>query len=318
MLEKQLKRLARPLWAPVLRRLDALAERVDQLDRTVAGLDSTDRLQVSIDALRNDVWHSKVVNVGDRLLVGSRHLSMVFLVETSDRLIGPRFIVDGEYEPETTAFMMRTIRPDFVCIDVGANFGYYTCLMAKLSWLGRTISFEPDPQVFALLRDNVHINWCERVAEPMNAAVGAAPGILTLHRRLTRSGNTSIVRMTAAELEQIGEAESEEFSIDCVTLDDVGRRLGRVDIVKIDVEGAESLVFEGMAELVRTHRPTIVMEWSPDQTTQAGFSVAALADRFKSLELQPHRLNLDGSIVPVEHAEVAGLTYQNLVFTPMP
>jgi FkbM family methyltransferase len=317
MLEKQLKRLTRPLWAPLLGRLDTIAERVDRLDRAVAGLSSTDQLQAAIQGLRDDVWHSKVVNVGDRLLVGSRHLNMVFLVDVSDRLIGPRFIVDGEYEPETTAFMMRTIRPDFVCIDVGANFGYYTCLMAKLSWLGRTMSFEPDPQVFALLRDNVHINWCERVVEPTSAAVGAKDGTLTLHRRLTRSGNTSIVRMTAQELENIGEPESEEFSVDCVTLDDVGRRLERVDIVKIDVEGAESLVVDGMADLVRTHQPTVVMEWSPDQTTQAGFSVSALADRFKSLELQPHRLNPDGSIFRVEHAELARLSYQNLVFTPM-
>jgi FkbM family methyltransferase len=241
---------------------------------------------------------------------------MVFLVDAGDRLIGPRFIVDGEYEPETTSFMLKTIKPDNVCIDVGANFGYYTCLMARLSWRGRTISFEPDPHVFELLRDNVHINWCEAVVEPVNAAVGNSAGNLTLYRRISRSGNTSIIRMEADELDLLGEKATEEFTIDCVCLDDYADQLDRVDIVKVDVEGAESLVLAGMQELVRRHRPTVVMEWSPAQAVRAGFSVADLTDQVRSLCLLPHTLGANGALSPVSYQDLASLTYRNLVLTP--
>jgi FkbM family methyltransferase len=170
--------------------------------------------------------------------------------------------------------------------------------------------------MFSLLRDNVHINWCERVVDIMNVAVSESSGTLTLYRRIGRSGNTSIINSDGEELTSLGEIESEAFSIDAVSLDDYSRSLDRVDIVKIDVEGAESLVVNGMEQMIERHRPTIVMEWSPSQTVQAGFKVDELADRFRILDMRPHRIGPDGTLSAVSHSDVPHLSYQNLVFLP--
>lgn len=320
MANDRLKRVTRPLWAPLVRRLDEIVARLDQLDHAVGRL--TDEtiglpdLRKDLVALREDVWHAKAVNLGDRLLVGCRHLGLVFIVDPDDRLIGPRFIVDGEYEPETTAFVRRTVTETSVCIDVGANFGYYTCLFGHLAWRGHTLSYEADPQVHTLLRDNVNINWCERTTEPINAAVSDTEGKLTLYRRLSRSGNTSIIQSTSEELEAWAEADSEEFVVDCIALDSLTDRLPQVDLVKIDVEGAETLVVRGMGELVRRHRPTVLMEWSPWQTERAGFSVPELVRSLAKLDLTPHVLRADGELDRITHEDLVELSYQNVVLVP--
>ncbi len=275
-----------------------------------------DSLRDELASLREDVWHSKAVNLGDRLLVGARPFGLVFLIEPDDRLLGPRFVLDGEYETDTTAFLMRTVETEDVCIDVGANFGYFTCLMARRAWQGRTIAFEPDPRVFELLRENVFVNWSQHVVETINAAVGDVNGTITLHRRIGRSANTSLIAAALDEEDPTGRPRTEELVVDCVTLDSLSDRLQRVDLVKIDVEGAETLVVEGMQELVRRHRPTILMEWSPGQAAGGGYDLDELAKLLQSLDLSPKVILPGGETRAIGFGELAGLTYQNVVFSP--
>jgi FkbM family methyltransferase len=294
----------------VERRLDGIEEALD------AGRGGVVTLRDAMTVMSAELRNAKAVPMGDRILVGARHLSLAYLVERDDRLIGPRFIIDGEYEPGTTQFVMRTVTPTSVCIDVGANFGYYACLMARLAWQGRTLAFEPDPEVFALLRENIFINWSEHLVEPHNVAVGDRDTPITLYRRIGRSGNTGIIESTAEELEHTAEPPSEPFEIDCVTLDSLADSLARVDLVKIDVEGAETLVVAGMGELVRRHRPTIIMEWSPWQTERAGFTLQDLADRLAALGYQPNAIQLDGTLTPLTFGQLVEATYQNIVLSP--
>jgi len=87
-------------------------------------------------------------------------------------------------------------------------------------------------------------------------------------------------------------------------------------VVKIDVEGAETLVLDGMAELVRRHRPTVVMEWSPWQASAAGASVEGLAERLAHLDMQPNLLAPDGTTVATSYQELVELPFQNIVFKP--
>lgn len=271
-------------------------------------------IQRELTALRSEIWHAKAVSLGGEILAGARHLGLLYLVKGNDTLLGPKFIMDGECEPDTTAFLMRNVKPTDVCLDVGANFGYFTCLMAKLAWQGRTIAFEPDPDMCALVRRNLLINWCEKSAEAFNYAVGSAEGTMTLYRRVGRSGNTSIIQMTPEELQVFDEPPAEEFTVDCVSLDRYAE-LPKVDVVKIDVEGAESLVLAGMGELIRRHQPLIVMEWSPDQIERAGFDANDLMATLDKLELLPHVIAPGGALEEKSIADLATLPYQNIVLT---
>ena len=84
--------------------------------------------------------------------------NLAFLTEADDRLITPWFACTGEYETPLTEFLVRTLRPDSRCIDVGANFGYFSCLMARFCPEGQVVGIEADSHVFELLRDNLAIN----------------------------------------------------------------------------------------------------------------------------------------------------------------
>ncbi len=305
----RMKASLRRAAAPLLDRLDRVDHRIEAVESALARQEAVlAQLERKLDAL----WASKATAIGDRVLVGCRHLDLAYYFPADDRLLLPQFVVTGEYERTTTAYLLSHLSPDSVCLDVGANVGYYTCLMSRLCWQGRVIAFEADPEVFDLLRDNVGINWCEKVAEPRNLAVADTSGSLTLFRRIGRSGNTSIAQVPTSEREQYGEPESVPFEIACVTVDEVAADLDRLDVVKVDVEGAEALVLDGMRETVERLNPLIIMEWSPDQAVTAGGSAKGLAEIVAGLGLQAHVFELDGTLRAITPAQLETLTYQNV------
>ncbi|MFC0388120.1 FkbM family methyltransferase [Muricoccus vinaceus] len=217
---------------------------------------------------------------------------IAFLVEAGDRLLSPWFIVSGRYETELTDFFVNILRPDDRCLDVGANFGYFTCLFARFAPSGQVIGVEPDPRVFAIARDNVHINGFGAIAGMRNAAACESERELTLHRRVGRSGNTSIAQVPRSFTELLGEPPTESFRVAGITIDRLAEEMGgRVDVMKVDVEGAEPLVFAGAARTIAANPAIqIAMEWSPGQISAAGFDVGKFVDDLSGLGLGLHGL----------------------------
>lgn len=302
-------RALEPVAAEVAACSEQLAEVVRRLEEVAARIDRVER---ELEDSGRDRWTARAVGLGDRVLVGCRHLGLSYLMRSDDLLLLPQFLAEGDYERGTTEYLKRTVPVDGVAVDVGANFGYYTCLLARLAWRGRVVAVEPDPDVFDLLRDNVTANWCVDVVTPVNAAVSDRAGTVTLHRRPTRTGNTSIAAPTEHELSR-SDRPAEPFDVTSTTLDELTADLDRVDVVKIDVEGAEPLVLAGAEELVGRHAPRIVMEWSPTQIADAGFSPEEVVAQLERLGLRVSRILPDGSLAGVELADLVGLDYQNVV-----
>ncbi|MGG5820862.1 FkbM family methyltransferase [Falsiroseomonas sp. HW251] len=217
-----------------------------------------------------------------------RGVQIVYLVHGDDRLLSPWFIASGAYETELTEFFVRTLRPDDRCLDVGANFGYFTCLFARFAPSGRVLGIEPEPATFTLLRDNIHANGLAGLAEAVHAAVTDRRGPVTLHRRVRRAGNTSITAPNPDFVRKLGEPPSESFEIKGVILDRLADKFeGRVDVMKVDVEGAEPLVFRGARETIaRNPRIQIVMEWSPGQIRGAGFDAGVFLGELEAMGLR--------------------------------
>lgn len=213
---------------------------------------------------------------------------IVYFVESQDRLLSPWFITSGAYETELTDFFLRTLRPDDHCLDVGANFGFFTCLFARFAPQGQVIGVEPAPALYGLLRDNIYANNLHGHARAVQAAVTDRPCALTMHRRVGRSGNTSIFRPDEAFVRSLGEPPSEPFLVTGLTLDSMAQRMGgRVDVMKVDVEGAEPLVFAGAARTIAQNPGLqIVMEWSPEQIRSGGFDPAAFLATVEGMGLR--------------------------------
>jgi FkbM family methyltransferase len=222
-----------------------------------------------------------------------RNLDFAFIVEADDRLITPWFIVTGKYDTATTDYLLRNLRPDSHCLDVGSNFGYFTCLMGRLCSAGKVIGIEADPKIAEIATDNVAINGLHEVARVLNAAASDSAAEVTLYRRTGRSGNTSIVRCGTEFTELMREPPEEEFSVSGIRIDDLHEAMGgRVDFVKLDVEGAEPLALAGAkATIAHNQQIQILMEWSPGQIQSAGFEIGAFLMEIEASQLRPFEID---------------------------
>lgn len=250
-----------------------------------------------------------------RVLTKASFLNLIYLVDGADRLIVPKFIMDGVFEADVTTYFLNNVKPDSHCLDIGANFGYYTCLLAKLAPHGTTTAVEADPETFEFLRDNVQINWLGGNVRVLNVACSDAEGELTLYRRDRRSGNTSIIKLDDLALSEMGEAASTPFTVKAVSLETLATR--PIDFMKVDVEGAEPLVFRRVGALIaKSPNLKIVMEWAPDQIRAAGFDPAAFTYELEASGLAASRLHYDGTQAPLVWADVRTTNYCNLLLVP--
>lgn len=132
-----------------------------------------------------------------------------------------------------------------VAVDAGAYIGYLTVELARaVGPAGRVYAIEPDPAAAAALRANLRRNHVEDRADVIQQAVAATPGRAVLH--LSGSGQTNSLAAVAGSHGSIDVAVT--------TIDDVLARETRVDVAKVDVEGAELLALGGMQETLRRQR----------------------------------------------------------------
>jgi FkbM family methyltransferase len=146
-----------------------------------------------------------------------------------------------------------------VFADLGSNLGYFSLMGASLVGPGgKVIAFDASRQNAALLWTNAQLNHFQNIEVHPNAL---------LNRRTMlayeSNGSNGWVRAVSAEQENVQHLMGLEL-IYADTLDAALAPEPRLDVIKIDVEGAEYLVFEGAKESLRKHRPVIISEFFPD------------------------------------------------------
>ena len=163
----------------------------------------------------------------------------------------------GSYEPPVTRIFRHHIGAGGTAIDAGANWGYFALVAAAAVGIrGRVIALEPDPRQTARLSRNLELNAFRHV-EAVASAAAAGIGEVRLAGYAdgqTNQGTSSIV----------GAAESDDaFVVPTTALDEIAGD-SPVDIVKIDVEGAEDLVLAGMRDGLSSQRyRAILLELHP-------------------------------------------------------
>ena len=161
----------------------------------------------------------------------------------------------GEYEHAVSSVIKRVVRNGDMCLDVGANMGWYTTLLNKLSGpKGEVHAFEPVPRIYEALKKNVALLDDSSNVHINNCALGDAPGKVELHLFAgLPNGHTSISTM--------GRTDFTTVESPIVTLDSYleEKQIERVDFVKVDIEGAELMFFKGANKLFSQEIPPIWM-----------------------------------------------------------
>jgi FkbM family methyltransferase len=151
---------------------------------------------------------------------------------------------------------------DGVFLDVGANQGELTLIAARQARRGRVIAFEPVPRWFAMLEENVRRNGWSHVTV-VNRALSdreAEVEMYTSEEGRTNEGLSS--------LRSTGDRNVPVATVSTLPLDAFVERegLSRVDLIKIDVEGAERAVIDGASRTLERFRPNLILEWNEPAT----------------------------------------------------
>jgi FkbM family methyltransferase len=180
-----------------------------------------------------------------------------FVCDVRDSIAREAFFT-GRYEPQETVIFNRLVDPGSVVVDVGANWGYFTLLAADRAGRdGRVFALEPNPNLFGQLRANVDQNGYGNVT-CLALAASDREGDLPFIGDVS-AGNSGLSRCASA-------TEPPDFVARGVTLDSLLDHAGieRVRLVKLDVEGGESMVLAGMQRGIERRRyDHVLLEFHP-------------------------------------------------------
>lgn len=232
---------------------------------------------------------------------------LVFANEDVGRLIW----LNGVFEEAETAFFKREVRHNDICFDIGGNVGYFSVLMAGRATGGHVHVFEPIPLNAAMIRTNLELNALTN-ATVNQLALSDESGTVTFS--VSTDSAYSSMRPTGT----FGEARA--IDVTMRTLDDhvAANGIARVDVVKVDVEGAEEKVLLGGEKLFRdpARRPRLMMlELYDANLAPYGATVERIVAMMRDWGYRPHTLTEDGAqLVPLDSALI-NVVY-NIFFTP--
>ncbi|HUU84704.1 MAG TPA: FkbM family methyltransferase [Phycisphaerae bacterium] len=194
---------------------------------------------------------------GQKFLVGN----------PAESLIGQAIFYHGVWEPQATRSICPMVREGMTVVDVGAHTGYYTLLFARrVGPEGRVLAFEPEERGLAFLRRNLELNGHRNVT--------VLP--VALSNRAARAAECQKAFYASdAGAEPPPDASGVVARVFDRLVDDLG--IQRLDVVKIDVEGAELHVLEGMSESLARWAPLILLEVHPGKLENCGRSEEELA-----------------------------------------
>ncbi|MFN8625558.1 MAG: FkbM family methyltransferase [Candidatus Binatia bacterium] len=185
----------------------------------------------------------------------------------------------GTYEPELREIFRAVLPSGGVALDVGANVGWHTLLMARLVGAsGRVLAAEPNPSVRLKLAQNLNLNRLGHV-DVIPFAMADSEGTVDFYgpdAEDASSGDGHVVAHTVDSQEKILRVETR-----CVDAIVPAAKLDRVDLIKIDVEGFEWPVLKGAKETIARFRPHVVFEYNAEYASRGGGTVPQLAEFFR-------------------------------------
>jgi len=205
----------------------------------------------------------------------------------------------GEWEPTVSRTIARILRPGDVFVDIGANIGYFSLLASGIVGdRGLVIAFEPLNENVACLLDTCSRNHAHNVV-CLGLALNDVSQLVTLH--LPDDGQVGLT-----SLRPVGTRTRRVLScrIDGI-IDET--TFAKVRLIKLDVEGAEMNVVNGMERLFeRGHRPFVICEVTDAFARSLGSSASTLVQRFASYNYTlfgTHRQS-DNAWMPLDPADV--------------
>jgi FkbM family methyltransferase len=202
-------------------------------------------------------------------------------------------------------------------LDIGANIGYTAAVLARVAESDRKVyAFEPEPFNFSLLKQTALRPEFAGKIVPMQLAVGAEDGAINLWINDRHHADHRV----ATEQFRSSHPGSKQVSVSLVSIDHfLQGRPGPVSFVKIDVQGYELAVCEGMRDTLRLNPDiTIVLEFMPSAMRELGFEPSQLIDFLVERDFKVYRIRPRGKLSPGLPPDTNNTDYLDLLFSRRP
>ena len=285
-----------------------LADLDGRLRRIEETLNRLTTAQAQLGRAANATLFSQSVYLGDYRALSFLQNGQKMFVDTRSIDVGTHLLLDGWWEPDYMAAFTRMLKPGQCVLDIGANHGIYALVAAqRVGPGGKVVAFEPNAQLCELMRASVSVNGLDRIVDVVQCAVGEADGEANLEfdEHWAARGQ---VRSSADAGAVVPAAGMRSERVRCVALDSFFRDSDRpVDLVKMDVEGSEGLVLDGMKRLVaRSPQLRIMMEFCPSALATHSRDAGYVVEFLDSRGFMPWAIESDGSVKPVSWSGVLG------------
>ncbi|HHK74184.1 MAG TPA: FkbM family methyltransferase [Rhizobiales bacterium] len=251
--------------------------------------------------------HQGIYLGNNRALTQTKWGHKVF-VDTTDVSLTPHILLDGYWEMWITKALLSELKPGMTFVDIGSNLGYFSILGADaVGESGKVISFEANPEMHELTYRNLEINGFLDRSECHNKAAFSENTMLEFKLYEKHKGSSSLYALDEAAAHFHDSLTT--ISVEAVTLDSAlaGRK---VDVIKMDAEGAEPAILSGARNLLADNPDiAIFMEFSPGFLPSMGESEAVL-DMMTGLGFSIRRIDTDSSLVPVDKEELLSDVYR--------
>jgi FkbM family methyltransferase len=185
-----------------------------------------------------------------KFIITKRYGHKMFL----DKIDSLYLSVHKDWENVETKLIEESVKKGGIVLDIGANIGFYTLVMARLvGEKGRVYAFEADPTNFEILKKNVEVNGYQNVTL-VNRAVLDKRGKIKLY---VDKGNTAGNSLFKGKSKKYREVEA-------IKLDDYFKKNKKIDFVKLDIEGSEGRAMKGMSKILDVNKNIkLVTEFYP-------------------------------------------------------
>lgn len=273
----------------VLAELNAIkSDLLDQRNLRQANINRLDRIeQYAITSARRFA-----INCGPGEVLVRSEVGYI-LCSASDHAVLALLLEAGELERGTRLLIQRFLKPNDVFIDVGANLGMHTLAAARaMQGQGRIIAFEPFEPTQRLLEKSIWMNGFSEMTEIHQAAVSNRSGHETLFLGAT-SGHHSLFPLTTPST-----LAPPPVEVPLVRLDDVVPNSTKVDLIKIDAEGAELDVLESARPIIASN-PSIalIVEFGFSHLAHNGHTAQDWLAAFHGLGLVHRAINVDTGLL---------------------
>ena len=228
----------------------------------------------------------------DEIIVVNQEVNRTRIFGIKRDVIFDAMVTENFREPHFEVIARLLLKQDDNCLDLGANIGSHTLLLASLCSEGRIYAFEPQNIVFQCLSLNIYVNGVENVV-PINLAVDSVTGKKVGMEKILCSPeniNTGYSRII----------DSTKLN-GCLTISIDDFKLPKIGFVKMDIQGSELNALKGMPNLISRDRPYFFFEVEEKHLRMRGTDALTLITEFITMGFVVYRIE---SNYPTDHLAV--------------